>query len=86
MQNGGEVAQNLDRFYAVLRAGILDAQFTASPPLVEKLIDNVVSIREAWLKVEQLTISRQVTAESSALPKTEKSQPTAEHVVRDWHV
>jgi flagellar secretion chaperone FliS len=86
MQNGGEVAQNLDRFYAVLRAGILDAQFTASPGLLEKLIDNVLSIREAWLTVEQSTISGQVTAESSALAKTEISEPAAETVARDWRI
>jgi flagellar protein FliS len=86
MQNGGEVAQNLDRFYAVLRAGILDAQFKASPPVLQKLIDNVLSIREAWLKVEQSTISGQVTAESSALPKTETSEPAAESVARDWRI
>jgi flagellar secretion chaperone FliS len=86
MQNGGEVAQNLDRFYAVLRVGILDAQFKASPSLSEKLMDNVLSIREAWLTVEQSTISGQVTAESSALPKAEKSQPIAEPVARDWRI
>lgn len=86
MQNGGQVAQNLDRFYAVLQAGILDAQFKTSKTLLEKLIENVLSMREAWITVEQSTIVGQMTAESSALPKTEASATTAEPAARDWHV
>jgi flagellar secretion chaperone FliS len=86
MENGGNVAQNLDRFYTVLRAGILDAQFKTSKTLLEKLIENVLSMREAWVAVEQSTISGQVTAESSALPKTETHEAAAGAVARDWHV
>lgn len=86
MENGGNVAQNLDRFYTVLRAGILDAQFNASKTPLEKLIENVLTMREAWITVEQSTIVGQVTAESSALPKTKTHDVPAEAVSRDWHV
>jgi flagellar secretion chaperone FliS len=86
MQNGGDVAQNLDRFYSVLQAGILDAQVKVSKPLLEQLIDNVLSIREAWLDVERSTESGQGAAESSAIPKVESPELLGQGTSRKWRV
>lgn len=86
MQNGGGVAQNLDRFYGVLQAGILNAQVRVSKTLLGQLIENVLSIREAWLSVEQSTISGTAAAEASATPKTDTPEPSSAPAARDWQV
>jgi flagellar secretion chaperone FliS len=85
MQNGGDVAQNLDRFYSVLQAGILDAQFQTSKPLLAELIDTVLSIREAWLSVERSTISGQA-AERSAVTTAETQGVPTPAISRKWEV
>lgn len=53
METGGEVARNLDRFYANIQATILQAQCKASKPGLLRLIDDVLSVREAWLEIDR---------------------------------
>lgn len=86
MQNGGDVAQNLDRFYSVLQAGILDAQFQVSKPTLARLIDTVLIIREAWLSVERSATSGQAAAEKPAVAGTEPQEPSAAASSRNWRV
>ncbi len=84
MELGGEVAQNLDRFYGLLRAGILNAQFKTSKAALEKLIADVLSVREAWLVVERSTISGQNAAEISAASTAQAPSSSSVVVPRDW--
>jgi flagellar protein FliS len=51
-ERGGEVARNLDRFYAVARARLLDANFRSDPAMFEELVGMFCSLREAWHQVE----------------------------------
>jgi flagellar secretion chaperone FliS len=52
-ERGGKVAVNLERFYYHLRAGLLQAQIRQSAALLEQQISLLMTVREAWLKVER---------------------------------
>jgi flagellar secretion chaperone FliS len=53
MESGGEVAENLDRFYNFVRLNLLQASLEASPELLRKQWQQILAVREAWLEVEQ---------------------------------
>jgi flagellar protein FliS len=48
LKKGGESAQRLSRFYAYLRAKMLEAAGTKSPTLLELQIQTILHIRTAW--------------------------------------
>jgi flagellar secretion chaperone FliS len=50
---GGKVAQDLNRFYNVLRQNLLHLQFHPSQGGVAQLITDLLAVREAWVKVER---------------------------------
>jgi flagellar protein FliS len=52
LKNGGESAQNLSRFYAYLRAKMLEAAGTKSPKLLETQIDMILHVRSAWQQLD----------------------------------
>jgi flagellar secretion chaperone FliS len=55
MERGGDVAKNLDRFYNVVRAGLVDAQFKQSAAILTQQIAQLVLVHEAWLEVERVS-------------------------------
>lgn len=59
MERGGEVAQNLARFYGLVRAGLIEAHVKQSATILEKQISQLATVREAWLEVERLTPTTQ---------------------------
>ena len=85
MQAGGEVAHNLDRFYSALSAGILDAQVKCSKPRLDGLIDDVLSVREAWLEVERKMLEATPVTEPAAVRtgRSEEGQPSSSG--RKWN-
>jgi flagellar protein FliS len=54
LKNGGEQAQTLARFYAYLRAKMMEAAVTESFKLLESQIDMVLHIRSAWQQLDSL--------------------------------
>ena|SRR5437868_14401796 len=66
LERGGEVAQNLDRFYDILRNDLLQAIMEGSPEGLKRQWSQVLSIREAWLRVEQE--QAQVLPANQAMP------------------
>ena len=52
LEHGGEVAKNLEHFYTLLRASLLEARINASKTILETQITNLLSLREAWIEVE----------------------------------
>ncbi len=52
MDNGGQPAQQLDKFYSIARAKILEAQIRQSGKTLEELMQHFLSLREAWEEVE----------------------------------
>ncbi len=63
MQQGGEVAKNLDRYYYGLRTTLLNAQIKILPGELRKHIKVLLEFREAWVQVEQ---SAQVSNEAAS--------------------
>ncbi|HVM91875.1 MAG TPA: flagellar export chaperone FliS [Terriglobales bacterium] len=53
MSSGGDAARNLARFYAVLRSNIMAAHAQGSRALLEKQIQLLFQVREAWAKVDK---------------------------------
>jgi flagellar protein FliS len=53
LEEGGEVAKNLDRYYHNLRASLFDAQVRVSPEILSKQIQILLELREAWVQVER---------------------------------
>jgi flagellar protein FliS len=51
-KRGGEIASNLDRFYAVARARLMEANVRSDPAIFEELVGMFCSLHEAWQRVE----------------------------------
>ena len=66
MERGGEVSRNLERFYNVLRARLLEAQLRGSREILLKQISDVMMLRSAWLEVEQAIAEKPVTLAATA--------------------
>jgi len=56
-ERGGQVAVQLDRFYSVMRARVLQASIQNSQPILEELVRYFSSLKEAWQEVERSTMS-----------------------------
>jgi flagellar protein FliS len=52
LKNGGESARTLSRFYAYLRAKMLEAAGTKSPKLLETQIEMILHVRSAWQQLD----------------------------------
>jgi flagellar secretion chaperone FliS len=78
--NGGESAQMLSRFYAYLRARIMEAAITKSATLLETQIDMVLQVRSAWQNLDSgpgglpaipsETVAGQATTSSTPMPES----------------
>jgi flagellar secretion chaperone FliS len=69
VRRGGEVAANLQRFYTVIRAGLIDAQSKQSAAILEQQIALLVEVHDAWLEVERATSAeRRQPAEANKKP------------------
>jgi flagellar protein FliS len=53
MERGGVVAQNLERFYVLLRASLVEAQGKQSRKILEQQISQLTTVYEAWQEVER---------------------------------
>lgn len=81
MEHGGEVARNLDRFYNVLRARLLQAQFQGSAEVLRPQLDSLLQLREAWLEVERIETERHRTA---AAPPAKGGSSNEKQRRSDW--
>jgi flagellar secretion chaperone FliS len=53
MEAGGQVAQNLVRFYETLRANLWEAQLHASKEALSGQITDLLTLRDAWAEVDR---------------------------------
>jgi flagellar protein FliS len=60
VKNGGESAQTLSRFYAYLRAKIIEASASKSARLLEAQMDTILLVRSSWQQLD--TPSAQLSA------------------------
>ena len=52
LKNGGESAQTLSRFYAYLRAKMMEAAGSKSAALLETQIEMILHVRSAWQQLD----------------------------------
>jgi flagellar protein FliS len=74
LENGGESAQTLSRFYAYLRAKMMEAAVTQSAKLLETQIDMILHVRTAWQRLD--TGALQAPSKPTAIPDQQLSTPT----------
>jgi flagellar protein FliS len=55
MDRGGEVARNLQKFYNIVRNGLMEAQVKQSSRILEQQISQLVLVHGAWQEVEHAT-------------------------------
>jgi flagellar protein FliS len=53
MERGGAVAENLVRFYDVVRAALVEAQARQSAAVLERQIALLIQVHRAWSEVER---------------------------------
>jgi len=51
MEEGGEVAASMSRFYTMMRSQMMKAQIEQDASILRELIQLLVSVREAWVQV-----------------------------------
>ncbi|HZU31116.1 MAG TPA: flagellar export chaperone FliS [Candidatus Angelobacter sp.] len=52
-EKGGAVAEQLEKFYVVMRSRVLEASIKNSKPILEELVKITSGIKEAWQQVER---------------------------------
>ncbi len=77
---GAKVAENLQKFYGLLRMNLITAQCQQSPELLEKQIEQLIEVRDAWLEVER------TTATAQASPGTDPKTGDQQRPSIDWKV
>jgi flagellar secretion chaperone FliS len=54
-ERGGKVGRDLDRFYNTVRSCLMEAQARVSQEVLNEQIACLLSVREAWIEVENTT-------------------------------
>jgi flagellar secretion chaperone FliS len=80
MEQGGAVARNLERFYCVVRAALVEAQCKQSAAALEQQISHLMQVHEAWCEVDR------ANAAPAIAPALEQTQEEQDHrCSADWN-
>jgi flagellar protein FliS len=55
LDEGGELASNMSRFYSMLRSQMMKAQIQQDPGVLRELVQLLCGVREAWVEVSRRT-------------------------------
>lgn len=75
MEEGGELAAGMSRFYSMLRAQMMKAQVQQDPEILQELIQLLFSVREAWVEVNNRTNTAPESAMTSVASSSRASDP-----------
>jgi len=81
IDRGGEVAGNLYKFYCLLQNELVRAQAQASRQVIQEVTAFLLSLREAWLEVEQAETS---LPHPRAVPPTSPAVDSGAGVSPTW--
>lgn len=80
-ENGGEAADNLSKFYAVMRARIFEAHQKVVSEILDEQVRLLLDVRQAWEKVDPAKVAPAVGSApvnaAQATPATETSEVSA---------
>ncbi len=67
MEEGGDLAAGMSRFYSMLRSQMMKAQIQQDPAILRELIQLLFSVREAWVELNnrQAATPEVTTAQAS---------------------
>lgn len=77
MEQGGETAASLNRFYGVVRSHCIVAQVQNAPDMLEKQIEAILEVRQAWQQVENKSASKPAQPQVAAQAPYGNSGPAA---------
>lgn len=80
VERGGEVARNLQRFYNLVRAGLVEAQMKQSRLILEQQISQLTLVHEAWQQLE-----RDMAAPSGRSVSAHSAASSSESGHTDWN-
>lgn len=82
INQGGESAQTLTRFYAYLRAKMMEAAVSKSASLLETQIDMILHVRSAWQKLDTGAppVPAEISAEQISTSSTAISETKPERI------
>jgi flagellar protein FliS len=67
-EQGGRVAENLERFYSQLRSGLVEAQCKQSAAGLEQQISRLILVHQAWCQAEGRETARFEAERGNATP------------------
>ena len=83
MDNGGDAAKHFSDFYSAIRCKMLEAQLKKSPEILERQIELLLDVRQAWQQV--LTPTPVSTPAGSAVSTTSAANTNQdEQVTASW--
>ena len=80
---GGEVADNLDRFYNVIREKLLQAHILQSKSQISEVMSAVLEVRDAWQQAER---AQRNTLQTPGDPNEASAEAKSNAVRLDWKV
>jgi flagellar protein FliS len=75
IEEGGEVANNLEQLYSIVRAKIIEAQWKVSEQILQSQVSLLTPVRDAWKQVSL----EQIPPGSDAAPLFGEQPATAEY-------
>jgi flagellar protein FliS len=79
MKNGGEPAQNLSRFYAYLRAKMIEASIKKSAAVLDAQIETIVHVRSAWQQLDMLVPEKPAEHVLVTVPRNKEQYAPAKY-------
>jgi len=85
MEEGGELATNMSRFYSLLRGQMVKAQVRQDAAALEELVQLLFSVREAWVELNtKLAGSAQAPLSEAGSPAAKPALDTAQVQTASW--
>jgi len=85
MDEGGELAAQMSRFYVMLRAQMMKAQVQRDPEILQELIQLLFSVREAWVEVNcRPAAAAEETGAQGLTPSTQPANTPVQVQTASW--
>jgi flagellar protein FliS len=83
LNTGGEAAKDLSRFYAHLRAKMIEAAGTKSAKLLEEQINLILLVRSSWQQLDTALVSESEESASTQVARSSASYSQASDAMPD---
>lgn len=85
MDEGGELAAQMSRFYVMLRAQMMKAQVQRDPEILQELIQLLFSVREAWTEVNgRPALAAEAAGAQTSTPSIQPTNTPAQVQTGSW--